>query len=259
MAPVVGENVLFFMLISLDECCGASSAAAAGLIESIEQRADGVMALTPGVPSGVPKTDGVWESTSSRSARSMAETRMPNADDVDQLMLNAQLRTELEPFVDESLEVLDRRNVPTHLENEYLASMLAWERAPVLPIARWFEPELKLPSPDTLDDSQVAVVLAETIERLYSRRIVLECTEHLSDRELLTIIYRDILPAYEKKVDLPKNFLHWHCIDDRIETEKWLRFYATEDERQAWEEETGEMAPNPEEPPYPRRMPRRAK
>lgn len=60
MAPVVGENALFFMLISLDECCGASSAAASGLIESREQRVDGVMALTPGVPSVAPPTDGVW-------------------------------------------------------------------------------------------------------------------------------------------------------------------------------------------------------
>ena len=61
----------------------------------------------------------------------MPESRKPSADDVDQLMLNAQLRNELEPFLDESLDVVDRHRMTTRHENEYLASMLAWERAPV--------------------------------------------------------------------------------------------------------------------------------
>ncbi|MEZ6108969.1 MAG: hypothetical protein R3B96_23540 [Pirellulaceae bacterium] len=189
----------------------------------------------------------------------MAEPRMPSADDVDQLLLNAQLRTELEPFLDESLAVLDLRRMTTRSENEYLASMLAWERAPMLPIADWFNPPLQLPSIESLTDEEIGRLLGETIERLYSRRIVLECTEHLSDRELLTVIARDILPSYEKMVDLPKNYFHWHCIDETIDTDKWLRFYATDDERANWADETGEVPPAAEEPPYPRRMPRRAK
>ncbi len=189
----------------------------------------------------------------------MPESSMPSADDVDQLLLNAQLRTELEPFLDESLDVVDRHRMTTRHENEYLASMLAWERAPVLPISQWFEPAMRIPSPETLDDLELPQVLAETIERLYSQRIVLECTGHLSDRELLTVIYRDILPAYEKKVDLPKNYLHWHCIDESLDPMTWLRYYATEDERESWSEETGETPPPTEEVPFPRRMPRRAK
>lgn len=184
---------------------------------------------------------------------------MPSTDEVDQLLLNAQLRTELEPFLDESLEVLDHRNMTTRFENEYLASMLAWERAPMLPIAEWFNPPLRVPHPESLSDHEVIRILSETIERLYSRRIVLECTEHLSDRELLTVIARDILPSYEKMVDLPKNYFHWHCIDETVDVDRWLRYYATGEERANWADETGEVPPPAEEPPYPRRMPRRAK
>src|SRR5436190_9948665 len=99
-------------------------------------------------------------------------TRNPHSAEVDQLLLNARLRDELEPFLDESVHILDCRRLPTSDENEFLAQMLAWERAPVLPIAKWFEPELVLPSPDQLDDQEVRKLLAETIERLYSQRIV---------------------------------------------------------------------------------------
>ena len=72
--------------------------------------------------------------------------------EVEQLLLNAQLRDELEPYLDESLDVVDIKRMPTQDENEYLASMLEWERAPALPISRWFCPELILPRPDRLTD-----------------------------------------------------------------------------------------------------------
>ncbi|MCE9525427.1 MAG: hypothetical protein K8R36_05175 [Planctomycetales bacterium] len=178
-------------------------------------------------------------------------------EEVDQLMLNARLRDELEPFLDESVHMFDSQRLPTQKENEFLASMLAWERAPVLPIARWFEPELKLPSPDKLSDAELHGVLEEAIEQLYSQRIVLDFTEHLSDRQLYCLIYRDILPSPEKKVDLPTNFLHWHCFDYDDQPDVWLRYYASDEEREGWSEETNLPLPPQENPPYPRKMPRR--
>jgi hypothetical protein len=181
------------------------------------------------------------------------------ADEVDQLLLNARLRDELEPFLDESVHILDCRRLPTAEENEFLAQMLAWERAPVLPIGRWFEPELVLPAPDKLTDREISDLLTDTLGRLYDQRIVLEFTDHLSDRQLYTLIIRDILPSHEKKIDLPRNFLHWHCLDMDATPEIWLQYYASEEEREAWAAETGQPLPPPVAPPYPRRMPRRPK
>src|SRR5690606_38578395 len=84
---------------------------------------------------------------------------MPDAEhrstEVDLLLENARLRDALEPFYDDSLTVLDVRRLPTQEENEFLESMLAWEQAPVLPISRWFEPELVLPAPESLTDKQL--------------------------------------------------------------------------------------------------------
>jgi hypothetical protein len=177
--------------------------------------------------------------------------------EVDELLLNARLRDELEPFLDESVHILDCRRLPTQAENEFLAQMLAWERAPVLPISKWFEPELVLPSPDKLSDAQISELLTETIERLYDQRIVLDFTDHLSDRQLYCLILRDILPSPEKKLDLPRNYLHWHFLDVEAQPEIWLTYYASDEERDMWASETGQPLPSRRKAPHPRKMPRR--
>ena len=177
--------------------------------------------------------------------------------EVDQLLLNAQLKTELEPYLDESVSLVDTNQLTTQSENEFLASMLAWEKAPVLPICKWFEPELVLPSPDMMSDDELSDILFDTIDQLYGKQIVLDFTNHLSDRELYCLIIRDILPSAEKKIDLPKNYLHWHCLDSADDEETWLRFYASNRDRENWQERTGRPLPPREEPPFPRIMPRR--
>ena len=188
----------------------------------------------------------------------MVKASSPEPDEVEQLMLNAQLRDDLEPFVDESLDLVRLRQMPTASENEFLASMLAWERAPVLAIAQWFNPELELPPPESLDNGQLHQLLWDTINHLYTKRIVLDFTEHLSDRQLYCLIYRDILPSPEKKIDQPRNYLHWDCLDAANNPDDWLRFYASEDERAQWRVETGQVLPAAQTPTCSRKMPRRS-
>jgi len=189
----------------------------------------------------------------------MVSRHRPQPDEVEQLLLNAQLRDELEPYLDESLQKVNIRELPTPAENEFLASILAWERAPVLPIREWFSPPLELPNPDTLDDLEIHERLWDTIYKLYSRRIVLDFTDHLTDRQLYRLLYRDILPSREKKIELPKNYLHWDCAetDGGDNPETWLQYYATDEERETWAEETGLPLPPRKTPPYCRKMPRR--
>jgi len=180
-----------------------------------------------------------------------------NHDDVDQLLLNAALRDALEPFLDESVDMVNSHTMTTPQENEYLASMLAWERAPLLALRCWFQPELNLPDPDELSDGELHELLWDTLDKLCENRIVLEYTDHLSDRELYCLIYRDILPAEEKKLDLPKTYLHWHCLDRNSQPEPWLRYYATTQERKRWEHVHAGPLPPSEPAPYPRQIPRR--
>ena len=48
--------------------------------------------------------------------------------DVEELMRNAELRDELERYLDESISRVNVQQLPLAAENEFLASMLAWER-----------------------------------------------------------------------------------------------------------------------------------
>jgi hypothetical protein len=180
------------------------------------------------------------------------ETSRSGVDEVELLLTNARLRDELEPYRDESIDDPSFQRMSLRAENEYLQSILAWERAPALPIAQWFSPVLQLPAPEQLSDEQLTTLLQQTIERLYSQRVVLCWTDHLSDRELYKIIYRDVLPCCEKKVDIPGKCLEWRCIED---TETWLRYYASAVDRRRYQEEHDVEIPAAETPLHKRTLP----
>jgi len=186
----------------------------------------------------------------------MSHIPSPLADEVELLLRNAQLRDELEPYLDESVDLVRIRNMSLAEENEFLESILDWERAPSLPISQWFEPELTLPRPESLNDQQVHSLLWRTIHLLYSQKIALDFTDHLSDRQLYCLLMRDILPVHQKKISGPRHFLHWHCLDDN-DMDCWLTYYASDDEREQWEEESGQVLPPKQRLPFPRQMPRR--
>src|SRR5215475_11261267 len=99
----------------------------------------------------------------------MSSVEQPKPEEVEHLLRNAQLRDELEPYLDEAILHLNQEEVPTPVENEFLASMLAWERAPILPIYQWFTPELNLPAPDKLDDAELKRLLWQTISQLFEK------------------------------------------------------------------------------------------
>jgi len=180
----------------------------------------------------------------------------PQQDDVENLLRNAQLRDALEPLYDESIGRVNAEKMTTSNENDFLESMLDWERAPILPICQWFDPPLELSDPDSLDDHRLCALLGNTIQRLFEERIVLDFSDHLSDRQLYCLIYRDILPAHEKRIDRRKNYLHWDCANMVGDPEIWLRYYASEEDRQAWAEETGGYLPPVDDPPFERQLPR---
>jgi hypothetical protein len=173
--------------------------------------------------------------------------------EVEELVRNAELRTELEPYADESLTRVRLRHRSLRHENEFLAGMLDWEISPAEPIIRWFVPELFVPAPEQLNDEQLLQALEHVVAKLLEKKLILDFTDHLSDRELYTLVYRDILPSREKNLRHRNGFVHWDCScgDDEI----WLRFYASDDEREQYQEYTGEFLPPKEIPPHYRDLP----
>ena len=180
----------------------------------------------------------------------------PKSEEVEHLLRNAQLRDELEPLFDESIDRVNPTAMSTRSENEFLESMLEWERAPMLPIGQWFDPPLLLPHPDRLGQHQLSLVLRATIEKLFEMHVVLDFTDHLSDYQLYGLIFRDILPSHEKKLDRRTSYLHWDCANIDENPDVWLRYYASVAERMMWAEENDQPLPPHEEPPFKRQVPR---
>ena len=180
----------------------------------------------------------------------------PKSDEVEHLLRNAQLRDALEPLYDESIGRVNPGAMSTSSENEFLQSMLDWERAPMLPIREWFQPPLSLPAAEVFNDEQLGSILYDTIQRLFEKQIVLDFTDHLSDRQLYCLICRDILPAHEKLMQRQHNYLHWDCANMDDDPDIWLRYYASEEDRQAWVKETGGALPQAEDLPCERQLPR---
>ena len=86
--------------------------------------------------------------------------------------------------------------------------------------------------------------------------MVLDFTDHLSDYQLYGLIFRDILPSHEKKLERRTSYLHWDCANIEENPDIWLRYYATASERQMWAEEYDQPLPPHDEPPFRREVPR---
>lgn len=190
------------------------------------------------------------------AAGSMFLPESSKSDDVEHLLRNAQLRDELEPLFDESIDRVNPTAMSTRSENEFLESMLDWERAPMLPISQWFEPPLVLPHPDRLGQHQLSLVLRATIDKLFEKHIVLDFTDHLSDYQLYGIVFRDILPSHEKMLPRRTSYLHWDCANVEENPDVWLRYYASQADREMWAEENNQPLPPHDDPPFRRELPR---
>ena len=72
------------------------------------------------------------------------------------------------------------------------------------------------------------------------------------------ILHAEDGPSQEKKLDHrpPGCYLHWDCADAALNPELWLKYYATDFERQSWAESNFEPLSDREQPPYPRQLPR---
>ena len=86
---------------------------------------------------------------------------------------------------------------------------------------------------------------------------MLDFTDHLSDRQLYCLIYRDILPSPEKKLDRSDNYLHWDCADAGGDPKSGCAITPAKRIASGWRETGSGPLPPSSPPPYPRQLPRR--
>lgn len=137
----------------------------------------------------------------------------------------------------------------------FLRDMHRIEHGPLEP---WFDELLRmgleLPAPDQLDDTALHAKLWEVITALGDRRAVLDRTDHLSDRQLYEHLWNDTLR--EPVTILPPGASMRQTLEllgCEADVEVYLRYYYSEEMRQAWAEDFPEdVIPPHEDPPYDR-------
>lgn len=145
--------------------------------------------------------------------------------------------------------------LPPGLAERFWENVVAYESAPWTTHFQQLEQAgVELPAPETMIDEQVTAKLGEMFDRLAGLRVFVSSTNHLSDRELYTILWSDVLREATKEI-LYDEFSAWH-IDllgsgSDEDTFQYLKYYADEKYRQDWLRSfPGYKMPTREKPPY---------
>ena len=99
---------------------------------------------------------------------------------------------------------------------------------------------VSLPPPDSLKDEQLTAKLWEVIQKLALLHVFIEQTDHLSDRELYTRLWTDILKEETKALPLAANSAyHIQLLGSGSEEDNllYLKYYADDDWRRHWHED----------------------
>ncbi len=92
---------------------------------------------------------------------------------------------------------------PPEVLAQFWQSVAAYEQAPLTTHFRQLEEAgVELPAPETLDDRRLAAKLWEVIEVLARLRVFLSQTDHLSDCELYTLLWCELLREPVKDMPL---------------------------------------------------------
>jgi hypothetical protein len=146
---------------------------------------------------------------------------------------------------------------PPETAAQFWLSVAAYEQAPwTTHFQELVDAGVELPAPESMDDLQLAAKLSEVVDGLARMRVFLSQTDHLSDRELYTLLWKDTLREPVK--DMPRDESSaWH-IDllsggGEEDTRLYMKYYADEETRRGWLADfpDDEMPPH-EEPPYDR-------
>jgi len=116
---------------------------------------------------------------------------------------------------------------------------------------------ISLPPASELSATELSVKLWEVINALSLLAIYLESTDHLSDRELYTLLCEDVLR--EETVFQSSEMMNMNCHIDLVssgskaDTDLYLKYYADDDDRAFWLKEfPDDVLPSHEPLPFDR-------
>jgi len=178
-------------------------------------------------------------------------------DDIDREKKIAELKRQAQELAGGKMLEGEAEDTPPEIAEGFWRHVVDYEKAPwTTNFKQLEEAGIQLPAPETLDDEQVTKKLWEVIRALALLRVFLEQTDHLSDRELYTELWSDLLRE-EVKAMPPDPDGAWHlsplggCSDEDMQLD--MKYYADDDWRRRFQEEFPDFQmPQHEDPPYDR-------
>ena len=176
---------------------------------------------------------------------------------VEHIFRITELKGEVEKLTGGQMMVWESSDIPAEVEEEFWEQVLAYESATMISHrARLARAGFAPPAPDGLTDVELTTALTALILALAAQQIYLTSTDHLSNRELYTLLWSETLE--EEGPDLPPSAAMAYHIDlvssgSEEDLYLWLQYYADEDARQHWFATWPEYPiPPHESPPYAR-------
>lgn len=146
-------------------------------------------------------------------------------------------------------------NAPPEIIEKFLRDVVRYEEEDMglVPVVKL--PPLEFPDLDDLTDDEVHNLLWQKIHELAERRIFLEQTDHLSDRELYEALCSPEMKECSTRVIPSNGEVHFDILGgySNEDIELYLKHYADEVDRAFWADDWPEdELPAHEDPPYSR-------
>ena len=175
---------------------------------------------------------------------------------IDQEIRVEKLRQEINEVTGEEFLTGNAEECTPELEEGFLEHVLALEtHGFVRPFDVLVRDGFSLPPPEELDDASLPKKLQELVDELARRRLFLERTNHLSDRELYSWLWKDARREELMGFGLPFGNCHLDVLGGCSEEDLILamRYYSDEEERTRWAAEFPDFPMPPRErPPFDR-------
>jgi hypothetical protein len=184
-------------------------------------------------------------------------TKDSDEDDLEREKRIAELKRQAEELTGGKMVEGEMEETPPEVAEGFWQYVVDYEKAPwTTNFKQLEEAGIELPAPESLNDEQLTKKLWEVIHALALLRVFLDETDHLSDRELYTALWTDMLREEVKAMPPdPDGAYHLSplggCSEEDIQLQ--MKYYADEEWRQHFQKEFPDFVmPEHEDPPYDR-------